>query len=414
MFLKSVCVAAAFLAFGPAVLAQDEEPDAIELLRAADRALSEASGLQFEAVAEGVGALAARSPRIEAKVRVERIEGSDASGWRLGAEGTAFAAGADGSVPFGASYDGKVFRSLRGTERAVVEGTGAEAKALLDDGAGWVLGWLVRWNELVTQPFVGDEASSEARYEGVTEVGGARCHVVYADYSELADPRLYGAWWFLSVDDSLPRRVEMHYLDDEFGDGFARVTLTGLTIGEAGADGGPSFALALPEGYELKKHEPPAQAKPRERPQQQKVAVGAAAPEFALKDVSGKLHALSDYKGKVVVLDFWATWCPPCRAAMPGVQRLHEKFKGKGVAVFGVNCWENGDPEGYMKEQRFTYGLLLNGDDVAQAYGVTGIPVFVVIGKDGKVLSYTSGFDPTGAVEKNIEKAIDEQLKVGG
>src|SRR5688572_11511504 len=125
MFPRFACVIVACVICVPPVIAQDEAPDAIELLRDADRALSEASGLRFEAVAEGVGALAARSPRIQAKVRVARIEGDDALGWRIGAEGKAFAPGADDSILFGAAYDGESFRSLRESEKAVVEGAGS-------------------------------------------------------------------------------------------------------------------------------------------------------------------------------------------------------------------------------------------------------------------------------------------------
>lgn len=112
-----------------------------------------------------------------------------------------------------------------------------------------------------------------------------------------------------------------------------------------------------------------------------------------------------------VIVDFWATWCGPCRAAMPSIQKLHEKFRDRGgrVAVFGVNCWENGNAEAYMKQNNFTYGLLLNGDDTAAVYGVKGIPTFAVIGPDGSLLMLRTGFRP--GAEQEIERVIEAALE---
>lgn len=142
------------------------------------------------------------------------------------------------------------------------------------------------------------------------------------------------------------------------------------------------------------------------------IGVGETAPDWALKDAQGKVHRLSDYKGKVVVLDFWATWCGPCKKAMPSVQKVHEKFKDKGVVVIGVATWEkDGDPAAYMKEKGFNYNLLLKGDDVAKSYRVKGIPTFYIIGGDGKVVFSESGFDPSD--ESKIEKVIEKHLASG-
>src|SRR6266567_2066513 len=70
------------------------------------------------------------------------------------------------------------------------------------------------------------------------------------------------------------------------------------------------------------------------------LAIGATAPDWELSDADGKLQTLAQYRGKIVVLDFWATWCGPCAEVMPQMQKLHEKYKDKGVAVFGVSSWE--------------------------------------------------------------------------
>src|SRR5437016_789885 len=105
------------------------------------------------------------------------------------------------------------------------------------------------------------------------------------------------------------------------------------------------------------------------------LAVGATAPDWELSDADGKLQTLAQYRGKIVVLDFWATWCGPCAEVMPQMQKLHEKYADKGVVVFGVNSWEKSDPVALMQKKRFTYGLLLKGEDLAEAYKITTLPV---------------------------------------
>jgi thiol-disulfide isomerase/thioredoxin len=228
------------------------------------------------------------------------------------------------------------------------------------------------------------------------------------DYSESSDPTLFDAWWYIAKSDSLPRRLDMHFIDTGKGDGFSVTMLTDLK-----ADGPmdkATLAMKVPEGYQVKTVEPPerkrAAGSRAAAPKPAGPQVGSAAPDWALSDATGKEHKLADYKGKVVVLDFWATWCGPCKAAMPGVQAIHDKYKSKGVAVFGVNCWESADAAKYMKENKYTYGLLLKGDDVATKYGVSGIPTIYVIGADGKVVYQSTGFAGEEAVEAAIERGL--------
>ena len=139
--------------------------------------------------------------------------------------------------------------------------------------------------------------------------------------------------------------------------------------------------------------------------------MGSEAPEWTLKDGDGKEVSLKSLRGKLVLLDFWATWCGPCRQAMPGVQKLYEKYKGKPLAVFGVNCYERGsnvDPAGFMKQGGFTYPQLLQGSDVVQTYRAVGIPTFYLIAPDGKILLAFSGFSASG--EQQLEATIEREL----
>jgi len=139
------------------------------------------------------------------------------------------------------------------------------------------------------------------------------------------------------------------------------------------------------------------------------LAVGSKAPDFELTAADGNKVKLSSLQGNVVVLDFWATWCGPCKQAMPGIQHLHEKYADKKVKIFGVNVWENSDPKAYMKEQNYTYGLLLNADEVAGDYHVEAIPAFYVIGKDGNILY--SGVGATEDGEATLDAVIAKALE---
>ena len=133
--------------------------------------------------------------------------------------------------------------------------------------------------------------------------------------------------------------------------------------------------------------------------------VGDPAPDWTLKDAEGQAHTLSEYKGKVVVLDFWASWCGPCAKVMPRMEKLHRKYGDQGLVVFGVNSWETGDAAATMREKGCTYGLLLRGEEMAPAYGVTSLPVVYVIGADGRVI-----YCQAGAEHKDLADVIERHL----
>ena len=123
-------------------------------------------------------------------------------------------------------------------------------------------------------------------------------------------------------------------------------------------------------------------------------ADSSPAPDFTLTDLSGNKVSLSSQKGKVVFLDFWATWCPPCRASIPEVERLYEKYNGKNVAFFGVNV-EN-DPaavKDFVQRKGIQYTVLLGDEKVSRAYGIQGIPTFYIIDQQGNIAGHDIGFD---------------------
>jgi thiol-disulfide isomerase/thioredoxin len=145
------------------------------------------------------------------------------------------------------------------------------------------------------------------------------------------------------------------------------------------------------------------------------LAAGTAAPDFTAQKWGGGELKLSDYKGKVVVLDFWATWCGPCQMTMPHVEKVHKQAKDKGVVTLGVCVWDK--QEDYAKwvpanSEKYTFQFAFdpagrNAGNIAQGlYKVSGIPTTYVIDRDGKVIDAIVGYrQDDDRLEKALEKA---------
>lgn len=111
------------------------------------------------------------------------------------------------------------------------------------------------------------------------------------------------------------------------------------------------------------------------------------APEFTLPDLDGKPHALADYRGKVVVLNFWATWCPPCRYEMPAMQRAWEKVRDEDIVFIGVDVGEDTDTVfTFLADYPVDFPLLLDEEaKVIEQYPVTGLPTTYIIDPQGRI-----------------------------
>lgn len=120
-----------------------------------------------------------------------------------------------------------------------------------------------------------------------------------------------------------------------------------------------------------------------------------AAPDFSLEDMDGEHYAFDDYRGKVVMVNFWATWCPPCRREIPSMEALHQAFKDESFTILAINQWESPDHVfAYMGQLDVfpNFPILFDRDSsVSQAFGVKGLPTTILIDKQGRIVYQAVG-----------------------
>jgi peroxiredoxin len=138
---------------------------------------------------------------------------------------------------------------------------------------------------------------------------------------------------------------------------------------------------------------------------------GKRAPEFNLRTVDGKKVSLSDYKGKAVLINFWATWCAPCKIEMPWLVALRSQYAPQGFEILGVNEDDAGTPRAKLakfgQEQGLNYPLLVGDDAMSRKYGgVEFLPTSYFVGRDGKIVAETAGLVSKSEVEASIRKAL--------
>ncbi|MGB9735379.1 MAG: peroxiredoxin family protein [bacterium] len=136
----------------------------------------------------------------------------------------------------------------------------------------------------------------------------------------------------------------------------------------------------------------------------------AIAPDFTLRTIDNKTVKLSDYRGKVVFLNFWATWCPPCRMELPAMEKLYEKLKDQPFVMLAVNV-DEADPDGvrnFVRSMNLTFPVLLDDGNVSKLYNINAIPTTFIIKKNGVIDAIVNGARPWD--DPNYINAFDKLI----
>ncbi|MCK4343500.1 MAG: redoxin domain-containing protein [Phycisphaerae bacterium] len=371
-----------------------EPPDARQILEQASVAIRAVQTVRYEAKGEVTGVLAAHLPGVSGRVTISAIPGAELPKLRVDAwinplgprKATKLQLAHDGKHVTLADLNQKIF-----TRQEMPGGARLMTSAIP----------VIMREFTLDPPFEQESKSVTLEHLGTEKIGDIECDVIHAVYAEDGGE----VRWHFAKSDHLPRRVQ-RTIASMVGESSLITSISKLDIDPEVSDN--VFRVEKPAGFREVAQRPGQPGQPARF----FLAVGSEAPDWTLKNTEGREISFKSLRGKIVLLDFWATWCRPCVMAMPGIQRLYEKYQGKPVAVFGVNCMEHNrraDPVAFMKERKFTYPVLLNGDQVSQAFLVNGIPTFYLIGPDGKILQAYSGHSPEN--ERVVMHLIDMTLK---
>ena len=138
---------------------------------------------------------------------------------------------------------------------------------------------------------------------------------------------------------------------------------------------------------------------------------GPLAPPFSLIDLNGRKLELADHKGKVVLLDFWATWCGPCQIEIPGFVELQERYRDRGLVVIGVATDNSPEPvREFYREFRMNYPVVMGDERITELYGgIVGLPTTFLIGRDGRIYAKHVGATAVSDIEEEIKELLAVQ-----
>lgn len=141
----------------------------------------------------------------------------------------------------------------------------------------------------------------------------------------------------------------------------------------------------------------------------EKPSIFLEANDFTLPALSGDTITLSKFKGKVVILDFWATWCPPCRAKIPALVELQEEYRERGLQILGVSIDRDKETlKDFYKEHGINYPVLMDDGEVAKRFGVTAIPTTYIIDREGTLVKKYVGPREKEVFRNDIEPLIGD------
>ncbi len=138
------------------------------------------------------------------------------------------------------------------------------------------------------------------------------------------------------------------------------------------------------------------------------LSAGAIAPDFEVDSlaINGKPKTLSGLKGKVVIVDFWATWCGPCRQSFPHMQEMYEKYKDKGLEIVAISDEDESKINEFIRNNNYRFGFYRDSFRTAyNAYKVSALPTTFVVNRDGNIVGSVMGFSPN-ELQKMVESAL--------
>ena len=150
------------------------------------------------------------------------------------------------------------------------------------------------------------------------------------------------------------------------------------------------------------------------KPQDDGPANGAPAPDFTLKTLDGKDVTLSSLKGKAVMVNFWATWCEPCKIEMPWLVELQDKYRKDGFEIVGVAMDDSGQKEiaEFARKMKVNYTVVIGSEKVADLYGgLDGLPTNFFLDRNGKVIDSFKGLRSESVIVDDIKKALSSETK---
>ncbi|MFN0134271.1 MAG: redoxin domain-containing protein [Phycisphaerales bacterium] len=390
--------AVVLLASAGTLLAQPD-PAAKAALERMGEAVKNAKSISYSVSTKGEGVFFSRLPTLAGEVILQRraddatLFNSRVSGKRNEVEGLK-------AVKFLVVGDGKSKTWVDDSVKMVVHRLNEVSRGEQPDTAAML--WV---RHLVDPVALAKELEAATiKLEAPVQLDGVTCDVVLVDPGE----GLPKSRWSIAQTDRLPRKYESLLRGGGMNDAQTWI-VTNLVVDGPVPPG--SFAISTPEGYVVSD----AVTNPNQPPPSRERAVGVnpddLAPDFELANPKGEKVKLSSMLGSVVVLDFWGTWCIPCRKASPLVQALHNDYKDKGVKVFGLAVRETSDqkPVDYMANGNYTYGLLLKADEVAKQYKIKSYPTYIVIGKEGQIGLVATSYDEAGFAR--IRQAVDALLE---
>ncbi len=131
------------------------------------------------------------------------------------------------------------------------------------------------------------------------------------------------------------------------------------------------------------------------------------APQFTLSDMKGRPISLSNYRGKVVILDFWAPWCPPCRREIPDFISLQNQYASQGLQIIGIGLDQPNNVASFVRQYGINYPVVVGNDAISNLYGgVSGIPTTFIIDKEGNISNKFEGFTDRTVFEEEIKKLL--------